>query len=65
MDAPVPLLDHFTVPLQFVAVKVISSFPQISALLAVITGADGGVPVLIVIVFDTGELPHELTQVAV
>jgi NhaP-type Na+/H+ or K+/H+ antiporter len=53
------------VPLQFVAVKVISSFPQISVLLAVITGAVGGVPVLIVIVLDTDDVPHELTQVAV
>jgi hypothetical protein len=48
-----------------VAVIVALSFAQTLLTLLVKTGAGGGVPVVIVTVFEADELPHELTQVAV
>jgi hypothetical protein len=48
-----------------VAVSVALSVPHTVVLLDEITGAAGAGPLLIVIEFDTAELPHELTQVAV
>lgn len=65
VPAPKPA-DHVIVPpKQPVAVNVAFSVPHTVVLLDVIAGAVGGVPVVMVTVFDTGELPHELTQVAV
>jgi hypothetical protein len=56
---------HLIVPVQFAAVKVALSVPQITVLSAVMLGAFGGLPVVIVIVFDTGLTPHSVLQVAV
>ena len=63
---PTPPPDHVIVPpTQPVAVIVALSVPQTVVLFDEITGATGAGPLLIVIEFDTAELPHELTQVAV
>lgn len=55
---------HFTVPLQFVAVKVAFSPSQHTVLLNVITGLVGNGLLVIVTTFDTNEVPHEVLQVA-
>ena len=67
MLVPVPKLpDQVMVPpIQPVAVKLALSVPHTSVLLVAITGATGATPVLIVIVLDTADVPHELVQVAV
>ena len=59
------LLDHFIVPEQLIAVKVISSCPQISVLFAEITGATGDGLVPIVIVFEFPDVPQLVVHVAV
>ncbi|MCP9769349.1 hypothetical protein EGI22_15680, partial [Lacihabitans sp. LS3-19] len=65
-DVPTPPPDQVIVPpVQPVAVNVAFSVPQTSVLLDAITGAVGTAPVLIVIVFDTGDVPHEVVHVAV
>jgi hypothetical protein len=65
--APVPKPDDHVIvpPTQPVAVNVAFSVPQILVLLTEITGAVGDGLVPIVIEFETSELPHALTQVAV
>jgi hypothetical protein len=65
VPTPNPADQVMVPPTQPVAVNVALSLGQMLVTLLVNTGASGGVPVLIVIVFDTGELPHELTHVAV
>ena len=63
---PTPPPDHVIVPPTHpAAVSVALSVPHTVVLLDEITGATGAGPLLIVIEFDTAELPHELTQVAV
>ena len=63
---PTPPEDHVMVPpTQPEAVSIALSVPHTVVLLDKITGAAGAGPLLIVIEFDTAELPHELTQVAI
>ena len=62
---PKPADQVIVPPTHPVAVSVALSVPHTVVLLDEITGADGAGPLLIVIEFDTAELPHELTQVAV
>jgi hypothetical protein len=65
-DAPVPKLpDHVIVPsAQPVAVNVALSVPQITVLLAAITGATGAGRFVIVTVFEFGLLPQIFSQKA-
>ena len=65
MPTPNPPDQVIVPPTQPVAVSVALSVPHTVVLLDEITGADGAGPLLMVIEFDTAELPHELTQVAV
>ena len=61
---PVETILHFTVPLQPVAVKVAVSLPHRLVLSALITGADGAVPVVIVSTLLAGLLPQVLLHLA-
>ena len=65
VPTPKPADQVIVPPIQPVAVSVALSVPDTVVLLDEITGADGVGPLLIVIEFDTDELPHELTHVAV
>ena len=65
MPTPNPADQVIVPPAQPVAVSVALSVPHTVVLFDEITGADGAGPFVIVIEFDTDELPHELTQVAV
>ena len=65
MPTPNPDDQVIVPPIQPVAVIVALSFAQTLLTLLVNTGAGGGVPVVMVTVFEADEVPHELTQVAV
>ncbi len=65
VPTPIPP-DHVIVPpAQPVAVKVAFSVPHTVVLFELITGALGAGPLVIVTVFETDEVPHEFTHVAV
>ncbi|MCP9754945.1 hypothetical protein EGI26_07235, partial [Lacihabitans sp. CCS-44] len=65
VPTPNPADQVIVPPTQPVAVNVALSFAQTLLTLLVNTGAAGGVPVVIVTVFEADDVPHELTHVAV
>ncbi|KPM46555.1 hypothetical protein AFM12_19355 [Jiulongibacter sediminis] len=65
MLAPVAPVLQVIVPLQPVAVNVAFSPSQHTVLSVLIDGEDGGLPVFIVIVLLTPDVPQLLLQVAV
>jgi hypothetical protein len=65
LPTPNPADQVIVPPTQPVAVNVALSFAQTLLTLLVNTGAGGGVPVVIVTVFEADDVPHELTHVAV
>ena len=65
MPTPNPADQVIVPPIHPLAVNVALSFAQTVLTLLVNTGAGGGVPIVIVTVFEADEVPHELTQVAV
>ena len=65
MPTPNPADQVIVPPTQPVAVNVAFSFAQTLLTLLVNTGAGGGVPVVMVTVFDADEVPHVFTHVAV
>ena len=62
MLVPVAFVFHFTVPLHPLAVKVAVSLLHRLVLLLAICGADGGLPVVMVTIFDTGPGPQIFSQ---
>lgn len=65
MVAPVISLFHIIVPEQFSAVSVAFSVPHTCVLLAVMVGAAGAPPLLIVTDVEAGLVPQVVVQVAV
>jgi hypothetical protein len=65
IDVPVAVVLHLTVPLQRAAIKVAVSVLQILVLLALMIGAAGLVPVLMIIILLTPLTPQIFSQVAV